>query len=115
VEDSEPGDLSLSLLEIAYGMLAEVTERALAHTEKPSLLLTGGVARSLRLQRMLKSVCEEHSARFHVVPPDLAGDNGAMIAWAGYLGMKERLITPLEKSFIKPKWRLDEVEVPWRG
>jgi N6-L-threonylcarbamoyladenine synthase len=114
VEDSDPNDLSLSLLEVAYGMLAEVAERALAHTEKPSMLLTGGVARSLRLQRMLKSVCEDHSARFHVVPPDLAGDNGAMIAWAGYLGMTEHLFTPVEKSYIRPKWRLDEVEVPWR-
>jgi len=107
-------DLSMSLLETAYGMLAEVTERALAHTEKTSLLLTGGVARSLRLQRILKSVCEEHSARFHVVPPELAGDNGAMIAWTGYLAYKENITIPIESSFIKQRWRLDEVEIPWR-
>lgn len=112
---SDPRDLSLSLLEVAYGMLSEVTERALAHTEKPSLLLTGGVARSLRLQRMLQSVCAEHGARFHVVQPDLAGDNGAMIAWAGYLGLQQGQAVEVEKSFIRPKWRLDEVEVPWRG
>lgn len=108
-------DLSLSLLEVAYGMLSEVTERALAHTEKPSLLLTGGVARSPRLQRMLSSVCEAHSARFHVVPAELAGDNGAMIAWTGLLGLGEGQVVPVEESFIRPKWRLDEVEVPWRG
>lgn len=108
-------DLSLSLLEVAYGMLSEVTERALAHTEKPSMLLTGGVARSRRLQGMLESVCSEHSARFHVVPAELAGDNGAMIAWAGYLGLREGQEIPVEESYIRPKWRLDEVEVPWRG
>lgn len=108
-------DLSLSLLEVAYGMLSEVTERALAHTEKPSLLLTGGVARSPRLQRMLSSVCEAHSARFHVVPAELAGDNGAMIAWTGLLGLGEGQVVPVEESFIRPRWRLDEVEVPWRG
>jgi len=95
-------------------MLAEVTERALAHTEKPSLLLTGGVARSQRLQRMLESVCREHAARFHVVAPEVAGDNGAMIAWAGYLGLLKGQEIQVEKSFIKPKWRLDQVEVPWR-
>jgi N6-L-threonylcarbamoyladenine synthase len=108
-------DLSLSLLEVAYGMLSEVTERALAHTEKPSMLLTGGVARSRRLQGMLESVCREHSARFHVVPAALAGDNGAMIAWTGYLGLKEGQVIPIEESYIRPKWRLDEVEVPWRN
>jgi len=111
----DPKDLSLSLLEVAYGMLSEVTERALAHTEKPSMLLTGGVARSKRLQGMLQSVCSEHSARFHVVPAVLAGDNGAMIAWTGYLGLKEGQGVPVEASFIRPKWRLEEVEVPWRS
>jgi N6-L-threonylcarbamoyladenine synthase len=111
----DPKDLSLSLLEVAYGMLAEVTERALAHTEKPSMLLTGGVARSRRLQGMLQSVCGVHSARFHVVPAELAGDNGAMIAWTGYLGLKEGQAVPVEESFIRPKWRLEEVEVPWRS
>jgi N6-L-threonylcarbamoyladenine synthase len=113
-KSADPKDLSLSLLEVAYGMLAEVTERALAHTEKRSMLLTGGVARSQRLQYMLKAVCKEHSARFHVVPPDLAGDNGAMIAWAGYLGLMAGQTTPVEESQIRPKWRVDEVEVPWR-
>ena len=114
IPESDPRDLSMSLLEVAYGMLAEVVERALAHTEKPSLLLTGGVARSQRLQRILRAVCEEHSARFHVVPPDLAGDNGAMIAWTGYLALKEGISIPVESSYIKQRWRLDEVEVPWR-
>ncbi|RWX73573.1 MAG: KEOPS complex N(6)-L-threonylcarbamoyladenine synthase Kae1 [Candidatus Methanosuratincola verstraetei] len=108
------GDLSLSLLEVAYGMVAEVAERAIAHTEKGALLLTGGVARSKRLQRALSFVCSDHSARFHVVPPDLAGDNGGMIAWTGYLALKEGLTVPVESSYVNPNWRLDEVEVPWR-
>lgn len=114
IPESDARDLSMSLLEVAYGMLAEVVERALAHTEKPSLLLTGGVARSPRLQRILRAVCEEHSARFHVVPPDLAGDNGAMIAWTGYLALKEGVSVPVDSSYIRQRWRLDEVEIPWR-
>ncbi len=114
IPEANPSDLSMSLLEVAYGMLAEVVERALAHTEKPSLLLTGGVARSPRLQRILKAVCDEHSARFYVVPPDLAGDNGAMIAWTGYLALRGGISVPVDSSYIRQRWRLDEVEVPWR-
>jgi len=113
-KDHDPKDLSLSLLEVAYGMLAEVTERALAHTEKPALLLTGGVARSRRLQRIMDAVCREHGARFSVVPPDLAGDNGGMIAWTGYLALNEGISVGVEESYVKPKWRLDVVDVPWR-
>ncbi|MDI9608914.1 MAG: KEOPS complex N(6)-L-threonylcarbamoyladenine synthase Kae1 [Candidatus Verstraetearchaeota archaeon] len=112
--ECDRSDLSLSLLEVAYGMVAEVAERAIAHTEKSALLLTGGVARSKRLQRALSFVCSDHSARFHVVPPDLAGDNGGMIAWTGYLALKEGLTVPVESSYVNPNWRLDEVEVPWR-
>ena len=108
-------DLCFSLLETAYTMLAEVAERALAHTGKKSLLLTGGVARSRRLQEILRAVAEEHDASFHVVPPEYAGDNGVMIAWTGALAYSHGLSTPVEASFVKPRWRLDEVEVPWRS
>ncbi|MEM2341281.1 MAG: KEOPS complex N(6)-L-threonylcarbamoyladenine synthase Kae1 [Candidatus Bathyarchaeia archaeon] len=106
-------DLCFSFQEIAFSMLTEVTERALAHTEKTEVLLTGGVAANKRLQTMLKIMAEEHGARFYVVPKEYATDNGAMIAWTGVLCYKYGLTTPIEKSFIKLKWRLDDVEVPW--
>jgi len=108
-------DLCFSLQEVAFSMLTEVTERALAHTEKPEVLLTGGVAANRRLQSMLESVAEEHNARFCVVPKQYALDNGAMIAWAGILAYQHHVTVPLEKSFVKLKWRLDEVPVPWIG
>jgi tRNA A37 threonylcarbamoyltransferase TsaD len=94
-------------------MLTEVTERALAHTEKPELLLTGGVAANKRLQTMLKIVANEHNARFNVVPKEYALDNGAMIAWTGTLAYKYGITTPIEESMVKLKWRLDQVPVPW--
>ena len=106
-------DICYSLQETAFSMLAEVTERALAHTEKPEVLLTGGVAANKRLQQMLKVIAEEHDARFCVVPKEYALDNGAMIAWTGVLAYKHGLTIPVEKSMVKRKWRLDEVDVPW--
>jgi len=106
-------DICYSLQETAFSMLTEVTERALAHTEKPEVLLTGGVAANKRLQEMLKVIAEEHNARFCVVPKEYALDNGAMIAWTGVLAYKHGLTIPVEKSMVKRKWRLDEVDVPW--
>ena len=61
-------DLCYSLQEVVFSMLAEVTERALAHTEKPEVLLTGGVAANKRLQSMLEALANEHNAKFGVVP-----------------------------------------------
>ena len=107
-------DLCYSLQETAFSMLTEVTERALAHTEKPAVLLTGGVAANKRLQEMIKSICSDHNATFHVVKKEFSGDNGAMIAWTGMLQFKCGQELSIEKSVIKPRWRLDQVEVPWR-
>jgi universal protein Kae1 len=106
-------DLCYSLQETVFSMVTEVTERALAHTEKREVLLTGGVAANKRLQSMIKAIAEEHDAEFCVVPSEFAIDNGAMIAWTGVLAYTHGIATPIEKSFVKLRWRLEEVEVPW--
>ena len=106
-------DLCYSLQEHAFSMVTEVTERALAHTEKSEVLLTGGVAANRRLQEMLGDIAEEHDAKFNVVPQQFATDNGAMIAWTGVLAYTHGLVTPVEQSFVKLRWRIDKVDVPW--
>jgi N6-L-threonylcarbamoyladenine synthase len=64
---------------------------------------------------MLKSVAEEHKVRFCMVPKQYALDNGAMIAWTGILAYQHHVTLPIKKSFVKLKWRLDEVPIPWVG
>jgi N6-L-threonylcarbamoyladenine synthase/protein kinase Bud32 len=106
-------DICFSLQEVAFSMLTEVTERALAHTKKPEILLTGGVAANKKLQSMLEFVAEDHDVHFNVVPLKFAADNGAMIAWTGILAYKSGLSTPLEMSSVNVKWRLEDVYAPW--
>jgi len=106
-------DLAFSLQETAFSMLVEVTERALAHTEKHEVLLTGGVAANKRLQEMLNDIAAEHDAKFGVVPLKYAGDNGAMIAWTGLLNYQYGRKITIEESNVIPKWRMDEVIIPW--
>lgn len=108
-------DLCFSLQEVAYAMLGEVTERALAHTGKEELLLTGGVAANRRLRSVVGSIAEEHGASPRFVPQGYATDNGAMIAWTGVLAHRSGVTTPIPSSYINSRWRLDEVEIPWRG
>jgi tRNA A37 threonylcarbamoyltransferase TsaD len=96
-------------------MVAEVVERALAHTRRTELIVTGGVAANARLSEVLKMVADEQSARFAAVPPKYAGDNGAMIAYAGFLLHQAKIETPIQSSKVLPKWRLDQVEIPWGG
>ena len=121
IESSEFGkkyvleDVAYSLQETSFSMLTEVTERALAHTRKSEVLLTGGVAANKRLQEMIKSICEDHGTRYEVVPLKLAGDNGAMIAWTGILRFKSEGGFDLSQTNINPKERMDNITIPWRN
>ncbi|VVB59896.1 tRNA N6-adenosine threonylcarbamoyltransferase [uncultured archaeon] len=98
-------DLCFSFQETAFAMLAEVSERALAHTEKNTLLLTGGVAANKRLSEMLGIMCEDRGVEFSAVPREFAGDCGANIAWTGILESKRKIKRQID---IFPKWRIDE-------
>ncbi len=98
-------DLCFSLTETAFAMATEIAERALAHTDKKELILVGGVGASKRFCEMLNSMCNARGATFFKVPMSLAGDQGAMIAWEGYLRRDEE-----RRSFdVNPHWRTDEV------
>ncbi|MGY5861236.1 MAG: bifunctional N(6)-L-threonylcarbamoyladenine synthase/serine/threonine protein kinase [Candidatus Thorarchaeota archaeon] len=108
-------DICFSIQETAFGMLAEVAERAVAHTKKSEILLTGGVARNNRLTEILEGVAERHGASFHRVSPPLAGDQGAMIAWTGILQHQAGDELSISDSHVMPKWRTDEQDILWRG
>lgn len=105
-------DLCFSLQETAFAMLAEVAERAMAHTGKNELLLIGGVAANKRLGEMLDKMCKARDAVFHAVPLEFSGDQGVMIAWQGVLQSKETIDS--DKAEIRPYERIDEVVVNWR-
>lgn len=108
-------DLAHSIQETGFTMLCEVTERALAFTEKRELLLTGGVAANRRLCEMLAAVASRHNARFGAVSTKYAGDCGAQIAFTGLLAYCAGVSVPVEKSVIRQSWRLDSVDIPWRS
>jgi N6-L-threonylcarbamoyladenine synthase len=107
-------DICYSVQEVAFAMLAEATERSLAHLEKEELMLTGGVAANNRLQEMLKAIAEEHDSVFKVVDKKFSADCGAQIAWAGMLAYKAGVTLSVNNSYVKPRWRLDQVTIPWR-
>jgi N6-L-threonylcarbamoyladenine synthase/protein kinase Bud32 len=107
-------DLCYSLQETAFSALVEVTERAVAHTEKKEVMLTGGVAANKRLREMLRLMARERRAKFYVPPMELCGDQGAMIAWTGLLMYKHGVRQKLNQTQVFQRYRTDEVDVVWR-
>ena len=104
-------DLCFSIQEVCFAMLAEITERAVAHTDKKDVLLIGGVGANKRLCAMLDAMCSQRGARFHSVPLQYAGDQAAMIAWQGILNYVGGL--RLKEFEIYPHERIDDCEVVW--
>ncbi|MHA1206611.1 MAG: bifunctional N(6)-L-threonylcarbamoyladenine synthase/serine/threonine protein kinase [Candidatus Hodarchaeales archaeon] len=109
---SDP-DICFSFQEYTFAILAEATERALSCTRKESVLLTGGVAANSRLRAMISNVADEQNSIFHVVPKNLAGDNGVMIAMTGVLLFRNKVFLPIAESQVIPRWRSDQVKVGW--
>lgn len=107
-------DLAFSIQEVAFAMLTEVTERAMAHLDNQEVLLGGGVARNRRLQEMVHRMAVDRDAEMFVPPGDLCIDNGAMIAWTGLLMHRGGVRMRVEDSVVDQRYRTDEVEVTWR-
>ena len=107
-------DICYSIQETTFAALTEVTERAMAHTEKKQVLLGGGVAANKRLRGMVKTMAEERDASFFVPAKDFCIDNGAMIAWLGVLMHNSGVRMSVENSFIDQRFRTDMVDVTWR-
>ena len=107
-------DICYSIQETAFAALTEVTERAMAHTEKNEVLLGGGVVCNGRLREMVKTMAAERNSYFFAPPKDLSVDNGAMIAWLGLLMYRSGIRMNIEQSTIDQRFRTDMVDVSWR-
>ncbi len=100
-------DIAFSFQEHTFSMLTETVERALAYTHKEEVCVVGGVGMNNELQRKIKMMAEERGAKYYRLKKEYLGDNGAMIAIAGYH------YYVFNKSFsglstkIKPKWRIE--------
>jgi len=112
-KQSNLADLCFSLQETAFSMLSEAVERSLVQTRRSEVLLAGGVAASPRLREMIGSVAEDHGSSFHPVPIEYSGDCGAQIACSGRLAFESGVKISISDSFVTPRWRMDEVDVPW--
>lgn len=109
-EKHDKKDVAYSLMETAFAMTCEVAERALFLTGKKEVLVCGGVAQNQRLQEMLKLMCDEDRVVFGVAPDEFNRDNGAMIAYAGWLLYRKYGPMKLEDCIPITNYRIDRMK-----
>lgn len=90
VEGARIEDMCFSLQETTFAMVMEICERAMAYTNKKEFIIVGGVASNKRLSIMAEEMCKIRGAKYKSFPMEYAMDNGAMIAWEGFLRGKTR-------------------------
>jgi len=103
-----------SVQETTFSMLCEVAERAMAHIGCEEVLLGGGVACNSRLRTMVDVMASERGGRSFAPPPELAVDNGAMIAYLGEKMHRAGISHDLGETVIDQKFRTDMVDVLWK-
>jgi N6-L-threonylcarbamoyladenine synthase len=83
-EEINRADLAASYTATIVHGIVKQTMAALKMTGAKTLVMAGGVAANSHLRARLETVCRAHGVRFCVPPFSLCGDNGAMVAAAGY-------------------------------
>lgn len=106
----DPKDVAYSLMETSFAMSCEVTERALFLTGKKNLVVCGGVAQNRRLQGMLKNMCKDAKITLGIAPDEYNRDNGAMIAYAGWLQYKKYGGMKIKDCIPITNYRIDRMK-----
>jgi N6-L-threonylcarbamoyladenine synthase len=81
-------------------------------------VVAGGVGANLRLREKLDAAVRRRGARVVYPPVALCTDNGAMIAWAGALRLREGSLPAAAtdggaRGFgVRPRWPLDSLQRP---
>lgn len=77
-------DVAASYTDRIVRALTEKTDAALTQTGMKTLVLAGGVAANTHLRSALETLCARRNVTLAMADRSLCGDNGAMIAAAGY-------------------------------
>jgi tRNA N6-adenosine threonylcarbamoyltransferase len=83
--------------------------RAIKETGLKELVVAGGVSANKQLRQGLHELMKEVNGKVYFPRAEFCTDNGAMIAYAGYLRLKAGQNESLNFQ-AKPRWPLDEME-----
>ena len=81
-------DLAASYTAKIVEAIVKKTDLALKQTGLKTLVLAGGVAANSHLRAALEALCQKRKVRLAMPSVPLCGDNGAMVAAAGYFGYR---------------------------
>jgi N6-L-threonylcarbamoyladenine synthase len=103
--EQDKADVARAFEDAVVDTLVFKCRRALDETGMTRLIMAGGVAANIRLRAALDA---QMPGRVFYAPGALCTDNGAMVAFAGYLRLAAGEQSPLEIE-TRARWPLDEL------
>jgi N6-L-threonylcarbamoyladenine synthase len=107
-DDRTRADVARAFVDAAVDTLAIKCRRAMQQTGIYTLVAAGGVSANRQLRLRLAEMTQESGGRVYYPRPEFCTDNGAMIAYAGYLHLKAGRQEPLGFAAF-PRWELGKV------
>lgn len=109
-------EICFSLQETMFSILVEATERCCSFVESNEVLIVGGVGCNLRLQEMIHKMITQRGGTVYSMNEAYCIDNGAMIAYTGYLIFKHqsKYVTNLDDCYVTQRFRTDSVDITWK-
>lgn len=101
-------DVALAFQQAVVETLVIKCRRALNETGLKRLVIAGGVSANKQLRQSLADLMQQLKGEVFYPQPQFCTDNGAMIAYTGFLRLKQGESSPLEID-VKPRWAMTEL------
>jgi N6-L-threonylcarbamoyladenine synthase len=106
-DEQSRADIALAFVEAVVDTLLIKCKRAMQHTGLNTLIAAGGVSANKQLRAGLQDLMTQRGGRVYFPRPEFCTDNGAMIAYTGYLRLQTGASEPLAFA-AHPRWVLSE-------
>ena len=109
LSEQTKADIAHAFQLAVVGTLAIKCKRALKETGLKRLVIAGGVSANLHLRQSLTKLMEQLNGEVFYPQPQFCTDNGAMIAYAGFLRLKQGEKADLAID-VKPRWEICQLQ-----
>ena len=106
--EQSKADIAYAFQEAVVDTLAIKCKRALKQTGLKRLVIAGGVSANKQLRQTLAELMQQLGGEVFYPQPQFCTDNGAMIAYAGFLRLKQGQQQDLTIE-VRPRWAMTEL------
>ena len=106
--EQSKADIAYAFQEAVVDTLAIKCKRALKQTGLKRLVIAGGVSANKQLRQTLAELMQQLDGEVFYPQPQFCTDNGAMIAYAGFLRLKQGQQQDLAIE-VRPRWAMTEL------